>query len=174
MSSQASNGRGLVMLTGLLEVGGGASGAAVERSCTPGLPGTPPDGVCCHTITTAITSALNAVIRRSLVSMPLLASARSFPGSVQVVAPDTAVKARTRSNSPHPLLWNLVTSHEPTPSHGPTLWAISDLHTGHMGNKPVTESLHPVTAGWSSRAMTPSAPTRSAGRWICCASGSPR
>ena len=24
-----------------------------------------------------------------------------------------------------------------------TLWAISDLHTGHTGNKPVTESLHP-------------------------------
>jgi len=27
----------------------------------------------------------------------------------------------------------------------PTLWAISDLHTGHTGNKPVTESLHPST-----------------------------
>jgi 3',5'-cyclic AMP phosphodiesterase CpdA len=38
-----------------------------------------------------------------------------------------------------------VTIHEPTASHGPTLWAISDLHTGHMGNKPVTESLHPAT-----------------------------
>ena len=25
----------------------------------------------------------------------------------------------------------------------PTLWAISDLHIGHTGNKPVTESLHP-------------------------------
>ena len=25
----------------------------------------------------------------------------------------------------------------------PTLWAISDLHTGHTGNKPVTESLYP-------------------------------
>ena len=24
-----------------------------------------------------------------------------------------------------------------------TLWAISDLHTGHTGNKPVTEALHP-------------------------------
>ena len=24
-----------------------------------------------------------------------------------------------------------------------TLWAISDLHIGHVGNKPVTESLHP-------------------------------
>ena len=24
-----------------------------------------------------------------------------------------------------------------------TLWAISDLHTGHNGNKPVTESLYP-------------------------------
>ena len=24
----------------------------------------------------------------------------------------------------------------------PTLWAVSDLHTGHTGNKPVTESLH--------------------------------
>jgi 3',5'-cyclic AMP phosphodiesterase CpdA len=38
-----------------------------------------------------------------------------------------------------------VTTREPTASHGPTLWAISDLHTGHMGNKPVTESLHPAT-----------------------------
>ncbi|BBY96882.1 metallophosphoesterase family protein [Mycolicibacterium fallax] len=27
----------------------------------------------------------------------------------------------------------------------PTLWAISDLHTGHTGNKPVTESLFPST-----------------------------
>ena len=27
----------------------------------------------------------------------------------------------------------------------PTLWAISDLHTGHTGNKPVTESLYPST-----------------------------
>jgi len=27
----------------------------------------------------------------------------------------------------------------------PTLWAISDLHIGHTGNKPVTESLHPAT-----------------------------
>ena len=25
----------------------------------------------------------------------------------------------------------------------PTLWAVSDLHTGHLGNKPVTESLYP-------------------------------
>lgn len=25
----------------------------------------------------------------------------------------------------------------------PTLWAISDLHTGHLGNKPVAESLYP-------------------------------
>ena len=33
-------------------------------------------------------------------------------------------------------------------AHGrlrPTLWAISDLHTGHTGNKPVTESLYPST-----------------------------
>ena len=28
-------------------------------------------------------------------------------------------------------------------SRRPTLWAISDLHTGHTGNKPVTESLYP-------------------------------
>ena len=25
----------------------------------------------------------------------------------------------------------------------PTLWAVSDLHTGHLGNKPITESLYP-------------------------------
>ena len=29
--------------------------------------------------------------------------------------------------------------------HRPTLWAISYLHTGHTGNKPVTESLHPAS-----------------------------
>ena len=28
----------------------------------------------------------------------------------------------------------------------PTLWAISDLHTGHTGNKPVTESLYPSSS----------------------------
>ena len=28
----------------------------------------------------------------------------------------------------------------------PTLWAISDLHTGHTGNKPITESLYPASA----------------------------
>jgi 3',5'-cyclic AMP phosphodiesterase CpdA len=27
----------------------------------------------------------------------------------------------------------------------PTLWAVSDLHTGHLGNKPVTESLYPAS-----------------------------
>ena len=31
------------------------------------------------------------------------------------------------------------------PRRHPTLWAISDLHIGHTGNKPVTESLHPAT-----------------------------
>jgi 3',5'-cyclic AMP phosphodiesterase CpdA len=28
----------------------------------------------------------------------------------------------------------------------PTLWAISDLHAGHTGNKPITESLHPSSS----------------------------
>lgn len=28
-----------------------------------------------------------------------------------------------------------------------TLWAVSDLHTGHSGNKPVTESLYPTSPG---------------------------
>jgi 3',5'-cyclic AMP phosphodiesterase CpdA len=32
---------------------------------------------------------------------------------------------------------------EPTTARQPTLWAISDLHVGHLGNKPVTESLYP-------------------------------
>ena len=32
---------------------------------------------------------------------------------------------------------------EPTTARQPTLWAISDLHIGHLGNKPVTESLYP-------------------------------
>jgi 3',5'-cyclic AMP phosphodiesterase CpdA len=37
--------------------------------------------------------------------------------------------------------WSVVTRD----GRRPTLWAISDLHTGHTGNKPVTESLHPST-----------------------------
>jgi len=32
---------------------------------------------------------------------------------------------------------------EPTTARQPTLWAVSDLHVGHLGNKPVTESLYP-------------------------------
>ena len=32
---------------------------------------------------------------------------------------------------------------ESTNGGQPTLWAVSDLHTGHLGNKPVAESLHP-------------------------------
>ncbi|MGF2951467.1 hypothetical protein ACOJVP_03815, partial [Mycobacterium sp. THU-M116] len=31
----------------------------------------------------------------------------------------------------------------PQPTPQPTLWAVSDLHTGHLGNKPIAESLHP-------------------------------
>ena len=34
---------------------------------------------------------------------------------------------------------------EPSTARQPTLWAVSDLHTGHVGNKPVTESLYPST-----------------------------
>jgi len=34
---------------------------------------------------------------------------------------------------------------EPPTARQPTLWAVSDLHTGHVGNKPVTESLYPST-----------------------------
>ena len=34
-------------------------------------------------------------------------------------------------------------AHETHGSSRPTLWAISDLHTGHTGNRPVTESLYP-------------------------------
>jgi 3',5'-cyclic AMP phosphodiesterase CpdA len=36
-----------------------------------------------------------------------------------------------------------VEHREPPGRRHPTLWAISDLHIGHTGNKPVTESLHP-------------------------------
>jgi 3',5'-cyclic AMP phosphodiesterase CpdA len=32
---------------------------------------------------------------------------------------------------------------ESTNGAQPTLWAVSDLHTGHLGNKPVAESLYP-------------------------------
>jgi 3',5'-cyclic AMP phosphodiesterase CpdA len=35
----------------------------------------------------------------------------------------------------------------PLSERPPTLWAISDLHTGHTGNKPVTESLYPSSPG---------------------------
>ncbi|WP_046319053.1 metallophosphoesterase [Mycobacterium sp. UM_Kg1] len=38
-----------------------------------------------------------------------------------------------------------MTTHEPRAADGPTLWAISDLHTGHSGNKPITEALYPAT-----------------------------
>ncbi len=34
---------------------------------------------------------------------------------------------------------------ESTNGAQPTLWAASDLHTGHLGNKPVTEALHPAS-----------------------------
>ena len=34
---------------------------------------------------------------------------------------------------------------QPPTARQPTLWAVSDLHTGHVGNKPVTESLYPST-----------------------------
>ena len=34
---------------------------------------------------------------------------------------------------------------ESTNGAQPTLWAVSDLHTGHLGNKPVTESLYPAS-----------------------------
>ena len=39
--------------------------------------------------------------------------------------------------------WLVVASRESTNGGQPTLWAVSDLHTGHLGNKPVTESLYP-------------------------------
>ncbi|AAS05217.1 metallophosphoesterase [Mycobacterium avium subsp. paratuberculosis] len=39
--------------------------------------------------------------------------------------------------------WGVVAGQESSNAGQPTLWAVSDLHTGHLGNKPVTESLHP-------------------------------
>ena len=36
-----------------------------------------------------------------------------------------------------------MSTHDLPSRNRPTLWAISDLHTGHTGNKPVTESLYP-------------------------------
>ncbi len=36
-----------------------------------------------------------------------------------------------------------MASQQSTRSPEPTLWAVSDLHTGHHGAKPVVESLHP-------------------------------
>jgi 3',5'-cyclic AMP phosphodiesterase CpdA len=38
-----------------------------------------------------------------------------------------------------------VARQESTNGAQPTLWAVSDLHTGHLGNKPVTESLYPAS-----------------------------
>jgi len=38
-----------------------------------------------------------------------------------------------------------VAPHDTAARSRPTLWAISDLHVGHTGNKPVTESLYPST-----------------------------
>ena len=42
-----------------------------------------------------------------------------------------------RSSAPSQVGWSVVTRD----GSRPTLWAISDLHTGHTGNKPITESL---------------------------------
>ena len=39
----------------------------------------------------------------------------------------------------------MATHDDPHGPRRPTLWAISDLHTGHTGNKPITESLHPAS-----------------------------
>ncbi|HVR00286.1 MAG TPA: metallophosphoesterase, partial [Mycobacterium sp.] len=36
-----------------------------------------------------------------------------------------------------------MTADQPKGTGQPTLWAISDLHVGHTGNKPVAESLFP-------------------------------
>src|SRR5271170_3900906 len=53
------------------------------------------------------------------------------------------------ARSDQPLGWGVVAWQEhgqvPPTARQPTLWAVSDLHTGHVGNKPVTESLYPST-----------------------------
>ena len=38
-----------------------------------------------------------------------------------------------------------MATHDTAARSRPTLWAISDLHVGHTGNRPVTESLYPST-----------------------------
>ena len=51
---------------------------------------------------------------------------RSCPGT-------RLTNAAGRLRADQTLGWTLVA----------TLWAISDLHNGHVGNKPITESLYP-------------------------------
>lgn len=69
-----------------------------------------------------------------------------------------------------------MSTHELPSRTRPTLWAISDLHTGHTGNKPVTESLYPSSPDdWLIVAGDVAERTDEI-RWssICCASGSRR
>lgn len=118
MSLQGSNGLGGFVVVMTLLIGG----ASVERSST---------GVCSASVggpvrmvnTAAATSANRLTERRTAATMspPLWSAptAGSLTGRAQVG-------------------WRVV---------APTLWAISDLHTGHTGNKPVTESLYPLDAG---------------------------
>ncbi len=56
----------------------------------------------------------------------------------------------------------------------PRLLAISDLHAAHRGNEEVVQALAPGTrmTGSSSRAMSPTASTRSRASWAACASAS--
>ncbi len=69
MSWQGSKGLGSVVATiGLFIVVGGSIGAAVDRSCTFGMPTLAGGALCDTAATTAVTRAPSAASRRSLVT----------------------------------------------------------------------------------------------------------
>src|SRR5262249_32512734 len=134
-------------------------GAAVERRSTVPRPvGT--GGALCHPTTTAVISAANAPISRILVNTtpPDVATVpcrectsrlSTVTGKREHVLIPQARAEPGPGRSAGSLGWLLVawqeSQQDSTNGAQPTLWAVSDLHTGHLGNKPVTESLHPTS-----------------------------
>lgn len=136
-------------MIGLFIVVAGSIGAAVDRNSTRPLPVTA-GGALCHTKTAALDSAPSAASRRSLVSITPLTrpDCRECTSRVGARTEETRTCSSSRYDAAEgaaggPLGWGVVAAREQTNGGQPTLWAVSDLHTGHIGNKPVTESLHP-------------------------------
>jgi hypothetical protein len=80
MSLHGSNGLGSVVATiGLFIVVGGSIGAAVDRSCTFGIPTLPGDALC-HTTISAMTRAPSAASSRSLATITPPPLGQPLPG----------------------------------------------------------------------------------------------